>query len=152
MVVLGATGTGKTALAIQLALELGGEIVNADSRYFYRGMDIGTAKPTQAEQGGVPHDLLDILEPNDQFSVALYLDLAYPSIDDITTRSHLPIVTGGTPQYLRALIEGWSAPAVPPDNVLRRALEREPSDALHRQLAAVDPESAARIDPRNRGV
>jgi tRNA dimethylallyltransferase len=149
VVVLGATGTGKTALAIQLALKLGGEIINADSRYFYRGMDIGTAKPTQAEQGGVPHHLLDILEPTDQFSVALYLDLAYPAIDDITARSRLPIVTGGTPQYLRALIEGWSAPAVPPDDALRRALEREPSDALHRQLAAVDPESAARIDPRN---
>jgi tRNA dimethylallyltransferase len=149
VVVLGATGTGKTALAIQLALALDGEIVNADSRYFYRGMDIGTAKPTQAEQRGVPHHLLDILEPTEPFSVALYLELAYPAIDEIVGRGRLAIVVGGTPQYLRALIEGWSTPAVAPDDDLRRALEREPSDVLHRQLATLDPESAARIDPRN---
>jgi tRNA dimethylallyltransferase len=149
VVVLGATGAGKTELAIQLALELAGEIVNADSRYFYRGMDIGTAKPTRAEQRGVPHHLLDILEPTEPFSVALYLELVLPAIEEITARGRLPIVVGGTPQYLRALIEGWSAPAVPPDADFRRALEREPSDDLHRQLAAVDPESAARIDSRN---
>jgi tRNA dimethylallyltransferase len=149
VVVLGATGTGKTALAIELALALNGEVVNADSRYLYRGMDIGTAKPSVRERRGVPHHLLDILEPTDAFSVALYLDLAYPTIDEIAARGSLPIVAGGTPQYLRALIEGWSAPTVPPDDAYRRQLERELAEQLHRQLQAVDPASAARIDPRN---
>ena len=149
VVVLGATGTGKTRLAIEIAQALDGEVVNADSRYVYRGMDIGTAKPTPDERRGIPHHVLDIVEAADPFSVAAFLELAYVAIEDIGGRGRLPVVVGGTPQYLCALLEGWSAPAVLPDACYRRQLELLAADTLHEQLRAADPVSAARIDPRN---
>ena len=150
VVVLGATGVGKTAVAIEIASALNGEVVNADSRYLYRGMDVGTAKPSLAERRGVPHHLIDILEPNAEFSVAAYMELVFPAIEDIASRGHLPVVAGGTPQYLRALLDGWSAPAVPPDPAFRAAAQHRSAEALHAELAVVDPASSARIDPRNK--
>lgn len=150
IVVLGATATGKTDLALRLAESTSGEIVNADSRYFYRGMDIGTAKPSAEERERVLHHLIDILEPVEQFSLGAFLDQAYAAIECVARRGHVPIVTGGTPQYLRGLIEGWRPPPVAPDESLRARLDREATDVLFARLGEVDPRSAERIGPDNR--
>lgn len=150
VVVLGATATGKTGLAIRLAGELGGEVISADSRYFYRGMDIGTAKPTLAERGDIPHHLIDIRDPEDAYSLASFLDDAYAAIEGVAARRRLPIVAGGTPQYLRALLEGWRVPAVEPDDELRVRLDVVPVELLYERLLEVDPASAERIGPANK--
>ncbi len=153
LAVVGQTATGKTALAIRLAQALGGEIVSADSRQVYRGMDIGTAKPTPAERAAVPHHLIDVADPDEAFSLARYLELAAAAIAAIAGRGRLPIVAGGTGQYLAALLEGWSVPRVPPQPELRARLEAEAAAggpaALHARLAAVDPAAAAAIPPAN---
>lgn len=150
--IVGPTAVGKTARGIELAQRLGGEVVSADSRQVYRGMDIGTAKPTPAERAAVPHHLLDVVDPNEEFSLATYLDLARHAIADITARGRVPLVVGGTGQYLAALLEGWQVPRVPPQPALRAELEQEARDrgaaALHARLAQVDPSAAAAI-PRD---
>lgn len=150
VVVLGATATGKTEFALRLAEAIGGEIINADSRYFYRGMDIGTAKPSAAEQAHVPHHLIDILDPRDSFSLGAFLERAYRAVEDVARRGHVPIVTGGTPQYVRALLEGWRPPEVEPDDALRARLDALSTDELADRLVVVDPASAQRIGPHNR--
>ncbi len=150
VVVLGPTATGKTELAIRIAKAFHGEVVSADSRYFYRGMDIGTAKPSVEEQAGVPHYLIDILEPDEPYSLGQFLDDVYNAIEQVGSRSRLPVVAGGTPQYLRAMLEGWTVPEVPPDDALRSRLDAEPIEALHARLADVDPASAQRIGPSNK--
>lgn len=150
VVVLGATATGKTDLALRLAESVGGEVVNADSRYFYRGMDIGTAKPSAEERARVPHHLIDLLDPTEPFSLGAFLELAYAAIEGVASRGHVPIVTGGTPQYLRGLIEGWRPPPVPPDDALRARLDEEQTEVLFERLCAIDPRSAERIGPANR--
>ena len=151
--VVGPTAVGKTALAVSLAGRFGGEVVNADSRQVYRGMSIGTAKPTAAERSAAPHHLLDIMDPSESFGVALFLERATEAIGDIGQRGRLPIVCGGTGQYVWALAEGQRVPAVPPDPEFRAEMEAEAEragpDALHRRLAAVDPERAAALDARN---
>ncbi len=153
VVIVGPTAAGKTALSIALAEALNGEIVSADSRQIYQGMDIGTAKATPAERARVPHHLLDIVRPDQSLSVTEYQRLAYAAIEDIVRRGRLPFLVGGTGQYVRAVIEGWTIPAVAPQPELRRALlaqaEAEGAAALHRRLAALDPSAAARIDYRN---
>ncbi|HEY8172929.1 MAG TPA: isopentenyl transferase family protein, partial [Dehalococcoidia bacterium] len=116
--IVGATATGKTALAIDVARKLDGEIVNADSRQVYRRMDIGTAKPTAAEQAAARHWLIDVVDPDEPFTLASFLDAAHAAIDDIGARGKTPIVAGGTGQYVWALLEGWSVPRVPPDHEL----------------------------------
>lgn len=151
--IVGATATGKTALGIELARTLGGEIVNADSRQVYRGMDIGTAKPTSGELSAVPHHLIGLVDPDEQFTLAAYLDLANAALDHIWSRGGQPIVVGGTGQYVWALLEGWKVPRVAPDHELRADLEslarRHGPGALVKELLAVDPASAIDIDPRN---
>ncbi len=153
LVILGPTAVGKTALSLYLAEHLQGEVVSADSRLFYRGMDIGTAKPTPQERARVPHHLIDIADPDETVGLARFLRLAQAAIAEIHARGRLPIVVGGTGQYIRALVEGWTPPAVPPDPALRAELEeqarREGLEALLARLAALDPEAAARVDPRN---
>ncbi|HNP74248.1 MAG TPA: tRNA (adenosine(37)-N6)-dimethylallyltransferase MiaA, partial [Kouleothrix sp.] len=114
LAIVGPTAVGKTALSIALARALGGEIVSADSRQVYRGMDIGTAKPTAAERAAAPHHLVDIVDPDEDFSLALYQELAYAAIGDIVARGRLPLLVGGTGQYLAAVLEGWQIPRVPP--------------------------------------
>ena len=151
--VVGPTATGKSALAVDLALEFCGEVVNADSRLFYRGFDIGTAKPGAGERRGVPHHLIDILGPHESFSLASFLDAARDAIAGIPPRGRLPFVAGGTGQYVWGLLEGWDVPRVPPDAVLRRSLEQEAAssgvEALYERLRQADPEAAAKVDRRN---
>lgn len=153
LVIVGPTAVGKTALSLHLAEYLGGEVVSADSRLFYRGMDIGTAKPTPEQRARIPHHLIDITEPDDTVGLARFLRLAHAAIADIHSRGRLPIVVGGTGQYVRALVEGWTPPAVPPDPARRAELEeqarREGLESLMAHLAALDPQAAARVDPRN---
>lgn len=153
LVVVGPTAVGKTGLAARLGQALGGEVVSADSRQVYRGMDIGTAKPTVEERARTPHHLIDIRDPDEPLSLAEYQTLAYRAIDDLLSRSKLPLLVGGTGQYVRAVVEGWGIPEVPPDEALRAELyaEAEASghEALHARLHALDPLAADRIDPRN---
>jgi tRNA dimethylallyltransferase len=144
---------GKTAISIRLAGELGGEIISADSRQIYRSMDIGTAKASPEEQAAVPHHLLDVVSPDQVLSLAQYQALAFQAIDDILARGSVPFLVGGTGQYVKAIIEGWKIPQVPPDSVLRAKLysqgETEGPQSLHDRLAQLDPAAASKIDPRN---
>src|SRR3954471_10553514 len=110
LVIAGPTAVGKTALAIELAQTLGGEIISADSRQVYRGMDIGTAKPSAAERAAAPHHLIDVVDQNAEFSLALYQDLATAAIAEVAARGRLPLLVGGTGQYLAAQLEGWHIP------------------------------------------
>jgi len=151
--VVGPTATGKTALGIALARSLGGEIVGADSRQVYRHMDIGTAKPTPEERSLARHHLIDVIDPDQEFSLAQYLELAVAALEGVWSRGKQPLLVGGSGQYVWALLEGWRVPRLPPQRELRRELEeraaRHGAEALHRELAKVDPKAAARIDPRN---
>lgn len=151
--IVGPTAAGKSGLSLRLAQRFNGEVVNADSRLIYRRMDIGTAKPSPQELAQVPHHLVDIADPDEPYSLALYLDQAARVIQDIHGRGRLPFLVGGTGQYVRALLEGFSAPQAPPNPSLRAELQRqadeEGNEALWRRLQGVDPDSAARIDHRN---
>ena len=153
IVVLGPTATGKTELGIRLAEEFDGEIVTADSRQVYRFMDVGTAKPTAEQRARTPHHLIDILYPDQDFGLAEFLRCARQSIDSVRAKGRLPIVVGGTGQYIWALLENWKVPRVPPNPELRRELEelaaKRGADALHKLLQQADPASARRIDTRN---
>jgi tRNA dimethylallyltransferase len=149
LVLVGPTAVGKTAISLELARRFGGEIISADSRLFYRGMDIGTAKPTPAERVAVPHHLIDLCDPDEIISLGQYRRLAYRAIDDVLARGLLPILVGGTGQYVMAVVEGWGIPEVAPQPELRAALESLGGDEAARWLRALDPEAEARIDPRN---
>jgi tRNA dimethylallyltransferase len=151
--VVGPTAVGKTALAIALAQRFQGEIVNADSRQVYVGMDIGTAKPTAEELEAAPHHLIDIREPDEPLSLGEYLPLARCKVTDIVRREKLPILCGGTGQYVWAFLEGWQVPKVPPDPVYRGNLERraaiEGLETLWSELKTLDPDRAEAIDRYN---
>ncbi len=151
--IVGPTASGKSAIALDLAQRLGGEIVNADSRQVYRGMDIGTAKPSQADRKLVRHHLYDICEPTGSYSLALYREQALATFDALWAKGTFPWLVGGTGQYVWALLENWSVPEVAPDDELRAYLsaeaERDGPGALHARLAGVDPVAAERIDARN---
>jgi tRNA dimethylallyltransferase len=153
VVIVGPTAVGKTEIALRLAERLGGEIVSADSRLFYRGMDIGTAKPSRDEQARVPHHLIDVVDPGETWSLALFQQAAREAIHEIHARGRLPFLVGGTGQYVRAVLQGWDLPAQEPDPALRKALERWGNEIggldLHRRLAVLDPQAARLIDPRN---
>ena len=152
LVVGGPTATGKTALAVQLAQAFHGEIVGADARQVYRGLDIGTGKARTTELHGIVHHLLDVASPDELFSVTQYAALAMEAIHDIQRRGKLPILVGGTGLYLRAVVDGLLPPEVPPQPALRAALQQRwqaDRDDLLRELAARDPLTAQRIDARN---
>lgn len=153
LAIVGPTAVGKTALSLHLARLFDGEIVSADSRQVYRWMDIGTAKPTPAERAVVPHHLIDVVDPDEEFSLALYQDMATAAIADIAARGKSPLLVGGTGQYLAAVLQGWQLPRVAPRPDIRAALERQATElgagALYERLKEVDPVAAARILPGN---
>ena len=151
--IVGPTAVGKTALSLELAKLLPAEIVSVDSRQVYRHMDIGTAKPTLEERSQAPHHLIDIAEPTNEFSLAAYLERAHCAIRDIRERGRLPLLVGGTGQYLWALLEEWRVPSVAPDREFREDMEalaaEQGDEFVYNRLRELDPESAASIDPRN---
>jgi len=153
IVVVGPTAVGKSELALRLASSLGGEIVSADSRQIYRYMDVGTAKPTLQEQAQARHHLVDVVDPDEEYTLAHFQADAYRAIDDVLARGRLPFLVGGTGLYVRAVVEGLRIPRVAPQPELRAELEerarREGPDSVHRELRALDPVAAGRIDPRN---
>lgn len=148
--VVGPTASGKTALSVEIAKRYGGEIISCDSMQIYRGMDIGTAKVTAEEMGGVPHHLIDVISPEEEFSCADYATSAKAAVADISARGGLPVFCGGTGLYLDSVLKNNEFSAAGKDEEYRSYLERECSpEELHRRLAAVDPESAAAIHPNN---
>jgi tRNA dimethylallyltransferase len=149
----GATASGKTAVGVALARRLGAEVVALDSMTLYRGIDVGTAKPTEEERGGLPHHLIDVLDPWESASVADYRDRAAAVLADLDSRGVPALFVGGTPLYLKALLRGlFEGPAADP--ALRASLEEEAARAgdaaLHARLAAIDPAAAARLHPNDR--
>ena len=151
--IVGPTAAGKSRLALALAGRLDGEIINADSRQVYRLMNIGTAKPRPDEQAQVRHHLLDICDVGDEFNLASFLTLARASIQDIRDRSRLPIVAGGSGQYVWALVEGWQVPSAQPHLQFRRDMLEEAHQngpmSVYERLQLADPARAAQLDPRN---
>lgn len=155
LVIVGPTASGKSRLAVRMAKRLSGEVISADSMQLYRGMDIATAKPSEAEKEGVPHHLLDVLDPEQSCSVVDYLAMARPVIADVARRGRLPVVAGGTGLYLSALLDNLQFPDIPQDEPLRaqlRCLARSKgSRAVYGMLCALDPASAAALHHHNTG-
>ncbi len=153
LVITGPTGVGKSAFAVDVAEQLGGEIVSADSRQVYRFMSIGTARPSGEVRARIPHHLIDFLDPDANYSLAVFLRLAKEAILSIKKRGRLPILVGGTGQYVWGLLEGWRVPEVPPDDALRRRLHErvisEGLDALVDELSQIAPNAALKIDVKN---
>lgn len=151
--IVGPTAAGKSELALHLAQLFEGEIVSADSRQVYRHMDIGTAKPSPEELALVPHHLINIVNPDEDFSLTQYQRLAYQAIDDIQQRNKLPLLVGGSGLYVWSVLEGWGVPPVPPDPEFRHTLENKAGSGgeneLYQQLVEVDPVAGQRIDRRN---
>ncbi len=150
IVVLGPTASGKSNLAVEIAKKFNGEIISADSRQVYKGMDIGTGKITKKEMSGVPHYLLDIASPQKQFSVGEYKKLAQKAINKIISKNKVPIICGGTGFYIQAITENLDIPEVAPDWKLRKQLEKRTTEKLLEQLKKLDPDRASSIDVKNR--
>ena len=153
VVIVGPTGIGKTRLALKLASVFNGEIISADSRQVYRYMDIGTAKPTPEELASVPHHLIDIVNPDEEFNLAFFQEKTHRAIEDIHRRGKVPFLVGGTGLYVKAVIEGFKPPGVSPDQDFRYNIENNADDKtiddLYNDLAAQDPDAANKIDRRN---
>ena len=153
LVICGPTASGKTALAVELARQYNGEVVSADSMQIYRSMDIGTAKPTAEEMAGIPHHMIDVADPEENFSVARYVSMAVPIVDDILSRGKLPIIAGGTGLYIDNLIAGREFAPFEEDSTLRETLQNraktEGLPPLLEELRQVDPEAAARLHPND---
>lgn len=149
LAIVGPTATGKTDVSVIAAQRLGAEIISADSMLVYRHMDIGTAKPAMEERGGVVHHMIDVVDPDDDYSVALYSKQAEDILIDIAKRGKLPLLVGGTGLYVKAVVDGYSFSGAGIDHELRRRLQRECEtlgrEALHKRLGQVDPESASRL-------
>ncbi len=152
--IVGPTAVGKTEYAIELAEALNGEIISADSRYFYRGMNIGTAKPDASQLARVKHYLIDVADIKENWSLALYQSAVFAAIEEISKKGKLSFLVGGTGQFIRAIIEGWQIPAKAADpeirHVLERWIENVGAEEAHRKLSIVDPEAAELIDFRNK--
>lgn len=148
--IVGATASGKTAYSIELAKKVNGEIISADSRLVYKGFDIGTAKPTLEERDGIPHYLIDIVEPEVDYSVGLWAKEAEKCIDEIISRGKVPIIVGGTGLYFRILLENYDLPKVEPNYDLRRELETLTFEELQTRLASKDPETASKIEKNDK--
>lgn len=148
IVIVGANASGKSSLGVQLAGRFNGEIVSADSRQVFRGLDLGSGKITQEEMRGVPHHLLDVCEPGDFFSMHDFQRLAYRAIDDIAARGRTPFLVGGTGLYVASVTEGYVLSDVPPDLAYRAELEKLSTEELYRRVRAMDPNHP--VDPKNR--
>lgn len=148
--IVGPTASGKSALAMRVAERIGGEIVSADSRQVYRGMDIGTAKPTIEERARIPHHLVDIVDPGERYDVLRYQRDGRAALAGIRARGRVALVVGGTGLYVRALLDGLELASLPHDPEVRARLESEDPATLHERLRAMDPNAASRVDPRNR--
>lgn len=149
IVILGQTATGKSDLGVQLAKKFRGEVISADSRQVYKGLDIGTGKITKKEMRGIPHHLLDVVSPKRQFSVAEYKKKAEHAIDGILSRGKIPILVGGTGFYIQAVVDGIVPPEVAPDPELRKKLEKKSPESLLKMLKKLDPERALTIEQKN---
>ncbi|MEA3442811.1 MAG: tRNA (adenosine(37)-N6)-dimethylallyltransferase MiaA [Chloroflexota bacterium] len=153
IVVVGPTAVGKSQLALNLAQHLDGEIVNADSRQVYRYLDIGTNKPTLDEQKLISHHIIDVVNPDEEFSLAHYCQLAAQAMKTVSQKGKLALLVGGSGLYIWSIVEGWKIPAIPPNKELRHTLEtkaqRQGSDALYQELQIVDPLAASKIHPNN---
>lgn len=150
VVVAGPTASGKSDFAVDLALKENGEVVSADSRQIYKGLDIGTGKITKEEMKGVPHHMLDVVDVGEEFSVAEYARRARPILEDIHARGKMPIICGGTGQYIDALIYDIQLPEVPPRSGLRQELEKKTAEELYGELRLKDPKRASEIDHHNK--
>jgi tRNA dimethylallyltransferase len=148
--IVGPTASGKSALAMRVADRIGGEIVSADSRQVYRGMDIGTAKATAEERARIRHHLIDVVDPGERYDVLRYQRDGRAALAEIRERGHVALVVGGTGLYVRALLDGLDLATLPHDPTVRARLESEDPATLHERLRAVDPDAASRVDPRNR--
>ncbi|MFC1655867.1 tRNA (adenosine(37)-N6)-dimethylallyltransferase MiaA [Patescibacteria group bacterium] len=153
LVILGATASGKTDLSIKIAKKYDGEVISTDSRQIYKYMDIGTAKVMPEEMEGVPHYMLDFVEPDQEFSLANFVDKAKEHIKDIHQRGKLPILIGGTGLYIRAICENYAIPRIPPNEKfrekLRKEIEKKGGDYVYEKLKKLDPEAAKKIHPNN---
>ena len=151
--IVGPTAVGKSELALRLAQQMSAEIVNADSRQVYRYMDIGTGKPTLEERARVPHHVFDVVDPDEAFSLGTYSHFAETAIDEVRRRGHMPLLVGGTGQYVWSVVEGWNVPEVPPNPAFRLEMEKratcEGQEALHAELERIDKEAAAHIQATN---
>jgi tRNA dimethylallyltransferase len=149
VVLLGTNASGKSDLGVRLARRFGGEIVSADSRQVYRGLDLGSGKITTEQMQGVPHHLIDVADVNDYYSLAQYQRAAYAAIDGITAAGKIPFLVGGTGLYVSAIVEGYKLVDVPPNEPLRAELEGLPLEELVARLESADPEAAGKIDKNN---
>jgi len=153
IVILGPTGVGKTEFSLQLAEVIGAEIISADSRLFYRGMNIGTAKPSSAEMKRIRHHLIDVCNPDQNWSLALYQTAIKSTIEDIYSRGKIPMLVGGTGQYIKAVVDGWDLPSQEPDDPLRGILEQiaheKGKEAMYRILVRMDPKTLAYVEYQN---
>ena len=150
MVIVGPTASGKSDLAVRIAKKIGGEVISADSRQVYRGMDIGTGKITKKEMAGIPHHLLDVASPKKDFNVSHFKKLAEKKIKEITARGHVPIIVGGTGFWIDALVYDFNLPEVGPDKKLRAGLEKQGVEKLFVRLKKLDPKRADSIDRKNK--
>jgi len=153
ILIIGPTAVGKSDFAIQLAERIGGEIISADSRNFYRGMNIGTAKPSKTDMGRIPHHLINIADPNEVISLNIFQKLAGKAINEVLGKNRIPILVGGTGQYIRAIVEGWKIPEGKPNPRMRIVLEKLGEEVgkenIHQKLGILDPQAAKSIDPAN---
>lgn len=153
LAILGATASGKTSLSIEIAKKFNGEIISADSRQVYRHMDIATAKIKQNETEGIPHHMIDIIDPDEDFTLADFVDRAKKHINSIAQKGKLPILVGGTGLYIRALCQNYQIPRIPPNenlrNELKREIEEKGENYVYEKLREIDPESAKKIHPHN---
>lgn len=153
VVIVGPTAVGKTEISIKIAQQIGAEIISADSRYFYRGMDIGTAKPTIEEMDGIIHHLINIAEPDETWSLSIFQESAIRIINQLHENQKIPLLVGGTGQYVKAVMEAWQMPEIAPDNRLRDLFldlsEKYGKEYIYNLLKKNDPEAASQIDYRN---
>jgi len=150
VVILGPTASGKTDLSIRLAKKFNGEIISADSRQVYKGMNIGTGKITKKEMKGIPHYLLDVASPSKKFSVAQYQKLALKNIDKVSKKSKIPFLVGGSPFYIYSVLEAWTFPKLNPDWNLRKKLEKKSCEELFKTLKKIDLKRSKNIDKKNK--